>query len=151
MALALACLGCHTGTHQRLYSIAHVEIMDSSEQEIAAHVRHSFEQDGYELVKQDGGELVFERVANQREQTLYGRYGETLLMRVEILTEPMANGGHLVECDVYTVLGRRVSKLLKMSRRPYQKRLNRIKAAIALGLGPSEEVGDDKDEEDDET
>lgn len=145
MAVVLLLSGC-LGTGLSSNSTAYVMIKNADEQKIITHVLRGFADDGYRLATKtdeglvaDGyhldeptGEgLVFEREATRREQVLYGRYGETLIMRVVVSLRPLSDGSCMVESNAYMRLGIRVDKLLNMSRRPYQSQLNRIKRNIA--------------------
>jgi hypothetical protein len=127
LLLLSGCLSTHPGSS----SLAYVDIESSGADAIRAETLRVFADDGYRLADEPSGHLVFEREATQRDQVLFGRYGEQrLTMGVIVSIEPRRQGGCLVRADAYTLHDDREDKVPWVGRRPYQDLLNRVKASL---------------------
>jgi len=122
------CLSDNPGSR----SIAYVDILSQDAKAIRAATERVFADDGYKLVRQTETELVFEREATQRDQVMYGTYGEPLSMGVVVVLEPRRQGGILMRADAYALHPNSQIKVLRMARRPYQDLLDRVKASFAM-------------------
>jgi hypothetical protein len=125
------CLSDNPGSR----SIAYVDILSQDAKSVKAAAERVFADDGYKLVKQTEGELVFQREATQRDQVMYGTYGESLSMGVVVFLEPRRQGGILVRADAYALHPNSKIKVLRIARRPYQDLLDRVKASFAISGG----------------
>lgn len=124
LLMLTGCLSTHPGSS----SLAYVDIESHGPAAVQAETLRVFTDDGYELVRESGAMLAFEREATQRDRVLYGRYGEDLAMRVVVLIEPRRQGGSLVRADAYVLRGSFEDRVPRVGRRPYQDLLNRVKA-----------------------
>lgn len=116
-------------------SLAYVEVRSGTTAELRMGVLRVFQDDGYRLVTESGGSMIFEREATQRDQVMYGRYQEPLTMRVVVSIEPRRQGGCLVRADAYAMHDRDETKVMRIARRPYQEMLNRVKANQVTARG----------------
>ncbi len=116
-------------------SIAYVNITSHAAAAIRAETVRVFAADNYGLTRESAGELVFERKATQRDQIMYGRYDEPLVMRVVVSIEPQRQGGCVLRADAYALHDRDETKVLRIARRPYQDLLNRVKTNLVTALG----------------
>lgn len=136
LLLVAGCLSDNPGSS----SMAYVDINSSNEAAIRKATVRVFEDDGYTL-SESGGSLVFEREGTQRDQVLYKHYGDKILvMRVVVSIEPRRQGGYLVRADAFAVRDGQEDALLRMSRRPYQSQLNRVRASLVTSGGAVEET-----------
>ena len=127
LLLLTGCLSTHPGSS----SMAYVDIAKGGADVIRAEALRVFETEGYKPADGSSGVMVFEREATQRDQVVFGSYGQRLTMRVVVSIEPRPQGGHRVRADAYTVRNGFVDKMLRMSRRPYQKLLDRVESGVA--------------------
>jgi hypothetical protein len=116
-------------------SIAYVNITSHAAAAIRAETVRVFADDNYGLIRESGGQLVFERKGTQRDQVMYGRYEEPLVMRVVVFIEPQRQGGCVLRADAYALNDRDETKVLRIARRPYQDLLNRVKTNLVKALG----------------
>ncbi len=114
---------------------AFVEIFSHGVEAVRQETLRVFSEDNYQLTGAQDGILTFEREATQREQVMYGRYGETLSMRVFVTIEPRHTGGCGVMADAFVLRGSFEDKVLRMARRPYQDLLNRVRGNLATAQG----------------
>jgi hypothetical protein len=136
LLLVAGCLSDNPGSN----SLAYVDINSGSESAIRKEIVRVFEDDGYTL-SESGGDMMFERVGTQRDQVLYKHYGDDrLVMRVAVSIEPRRQGGYLIRAEAFAVRDGREDALTRMSRRPYQNQLNRVKASLIASGGPFEET-----------
>lgn len=127
LVLLAGCLSTHPGSS----SLAYVDIVSHGEEDVRAETIRVFEDEDYRLVQVTPSEMIFERPATQRERVLYGSYGAApVATRVVVAVEPRRQGGCLLRSDAYTLREGFVDKLPRMSRRPYQDLLNRVKASF---------------------
>ena len=131
LLLGSGCLSTHPGSS----SLAYVDIESHNVKAVQAETVRVFEDENYRLAPAPAGQLVFEREATQRDQVMYGRYGEPLTMRVVVTVEPRRLGGCLVRADAYALHGRDATKVMRVARRPYQDLLNRVKASLVTAAG----------------
>jgi hypothetical protein len=125
LLLLAGCLSTQPGSS----SLAHVVIESHGAAAVRAETVRVFTDDSYQLAGETSGVLTFEREATQREQVMYGRYGEDLSMRVVVSIESRRQGGCLLRADAFVVRGRSEDRVLRIARRPYQDLLNRVKAS----------------------
>jgi hypothetical protein len=125
------CLSTNPGSA----SLAYVDIESHGADEVRAETIRVFEDDNYQLVEESAGRLTFDREATQRDQVMYGHYGEQLSMRVVVSIEPRRQGGCLVRADAYALSGGSETKVIRMARRPYKDLLNRVKASLVKAGG----------------
>jgi hypothetical protein len=131
LLLLAGCLSDNPGSS----SIAYVNITSHAAAAIRAETVRVFAADNYGLTRESAGELVFERKATQRDQIMYGRYDEPLVMRVVVSIEPQRQGGCVLRADAYALHDRDETKVLRIARRPYQDLLNRVKANLTAARG----------------
>lgn len=129
LAMAAGCLSTHPGSS----SLAYVVIEGATLERVQAAAIAVFTADHYKVESSGEGRMVFVREASGRDQVRYGRYGESLQMRVDVSMERHDAGSVLVRADAYAVypesaLG--AQKLLKIAKIPYQRSLDRVKASV---------------------
>ena len=125
--------GC-ASTHPGSSSLAYVVVEGAELEDIRAETRRVFDDEFYEVERDQPNEIIFEREGTQRDKVLWGGYVERdLRMRVVVTFEPFAKGGVLVCADAYVVREGVISeteKIMRIGRRPYQDLLNRMKASL---------------------
>jgi hypothetical protein len=129
LLMAAGCLSTHPGSS----NLAHVVIDGVSMAAIREATVQVFTGDHYQLQSSGESGLVFTREGSRQDQVRYGRYGESLHMRVEVTLEPYGTQSILVRADAYAVPGGSAlgaTKLLKITRRPYQKLLDRVQKLV---------------------
>ena len=129
LVMTAGCLSTHPGSS----SLAHVVIDGVSMAAIREATVQVFTGDHYQLQSSGQSGLVFTREGSRQDQVRYGRYGESLHMRVDVIMEPYGARSVLVRADVYALHGGSTlgaTKLLKIARRPYQKLLNRVRKLV---------------------
>jgi hypothetical protein len=131
LLLMSGCLSDNPGSS----SIAYVNITSHAAAAIRAETVRVFADDNYGLTRESGGQLVFERKGTQRDQIMYGRYEQELVMRVVVTIEPRRQGGCVLRADAYALHDRDETKVLRIARRPYQDLLNRVKANLTAARG----------------
>ncbi len=131
LLLLTGCLSDDPGSS----SLAYVNITSHDAAAIGAEAVRVFADDGYTLARKTDQGLVFEREATQRDQVMYGTYGEKLAMRVVVSIEPRRQGGCLVRADAYALHDRNETKVMRVARRPYLDLLNRVKTNLVKALG----------------
>jgi hypothetical protein len=131
LLLLAGCLSDNPGSS----SIAYVNISSHAAAAIRAETVRVFADDNYGLTLESGGQLVFERKATQRDQIMYGRYDESLVMRVVVSIESQRQGSCVLRADAYALHDRDETKVLRIARRPYQDLLNRVKANLLAARG----------------
>jgi hypothetical protein len=120
LVVMTGCLSDNPGSR----SIAYVDILTHSESEIRAEAVRIFADDDYKLVRQTGKEMEFERDGTQRDQVMFGSYGDHLVMRIVVIIEPRRQGGYLVRADAYAVNSGDITKVMRVAKRPYQNLLD---------------------------
>ena len=129
VAAQLLC-GCQSMTHPGSSSLAFIEVQTSSLKRVHEATVRVFTAEQYEVMFSDEEEIVFIREGTSSDRLQYGRYQESLEMKVEVSLKPYGENKILVRADAYAVIGgsdRGAVKLLKIARRPYQKMLERVK------------------------
>lgn len=129
VAMLVGSAGC-LSTHPGSRSIAYVDITSHGIDAVHPEVIRVFADESYRLTDSSDGRLVFEREATQRDQVMFGTYGEHLSMRVVVLLESRRQGGTLVRADAYALHDRHATQVMRIARRPYQDLLNRVKASL---------------------
>ncbi len=134
LALSAGCLSTNPGSA----SLAYVEILGVPIEQVHAAALRVFRSESYQVESSSENECVFVREGTQRDRVQYGRYGQSLQMRVVVTLEDEGRNGVFVRADAYAVSGGSdvgATKLLRMARRPYVQLLERVKqAALAPGL-----------------
>ncbi len=123
------CLSTHTGSS----SLAYTLIEGASIQAVHNATERVFTAADYTLQSSAEDRMAFIRDGTSQDQLRYGRYGETLFMRVEVALEPQGVDSILVRADAYAVRGDSgfdTVKLLKMVRGPYQDLLDSVKETL---------------------
>jgi len=129
VGMTVGCLSTHPGSS----SLAYVVIDGSTEEAIREATVQVFTGDHYTLQSSGSGRMVFMREGSRQDQVRYGSYGNSLRMRVDVTMEPYGSGSVLVRADAYAERGESsfgAQKLLKITRRPYQKLLNRVQRLL---------------------
>ena len=133
MVAALIITGGCLSTLPGSSNFADVVIEGASIQAIRNATERVFSADHYTRQSSGEGNLVFVRDGTSQDKLRYGRYGETLFMRVEVALEPHGVDSILVRADAYAVRGDSgfdTQKLLKMVRGPYQDLLDSVKETL---------------------
>jgi hypothetical protein len=112
-------------------SLASVVIASHGPDAVRGETIRVFGDDGYALVADAGDVLTFEREPTQGDLVRYGRYGESITMRVVVMIQPRNVGGVLLRADASVLRDNGFEdKILRIARRPYQKLLDRVRASL---------------------
>lgn len=128
--------GCFS-TQPGSSSLASVVIYNTTMAAVQEATIQVFESENYEVTSKSEDQIVFVREGTQQDQIRYGRYEESLSMRVEVSLEPWRTSGVLVRADAYAVHGGSdfaAQKLMKIVKRPYQKMLDSIRESVTTSM-----------------
>lgn len=128
-ALCLAgCLSNSPGSS----STASVVVEHVPPQRIQPEIVRVFSGEQYEVLKDEGSPLVFERAATQRDKVLFGTFmTDTMKIRVEVTTDPYRSDSTLVCANAYVVLDGDVDRQIGMvGSGHYRGLLKQAKASI---------------------
>jgi hypothetical protein len=137
--------GCVSSNKPASASFAGVIISNYTPQEIRTATDTVFQQNGYQAMGEQGGALVYERQATEREQRQYAGFvgaheGEKVNIRVRVKIEanhPSPNS-YWLTCKAYAVLNpgqgvfETVTALFDFQSGPYEKLLDKVKGTVAL-------------------
>jgi hypothetical protein len=137
--------GCVSSNKPASASFAGVLISNHTPQEIRTATDTVFHQNGYQAMGEQGGALVYERQATEREQRQYAGFvgaheGEKVNIRVRVKIEanhPTADS-YWLTCKAYAVLNpgqgvfETVTALFDFQSGSYEKLLDKVKGTVAL-------------------
>ena len=119
--------------------MAWVEITGASIQQISAAAKKVFIQDGYEIVAEEPGKLVFEKSGSRMNDLTYGGLAnqEGVWVKIVVAIKERGNSTYWVSGDAFMVKNkdddffREEIKVLKLFGQEYQRLLNRVKKEAA--------------------
>ncbi len=137
--------GCVSSNRPASASFAGVLISNHTPQEIRTATDTVFQQNGYQAMGEQGGALVYERQATEREQRQYAGFvgaheGEKVNIRVRVKIEANHPGpnSYWLTCKAYAVLNpgqgvfETVTALFGFQSGPYETLLDKVKGTVAL-------------------
>jgi hypothetical protein len=125
---ALLIAGCQL-THPGSSSLAFIEIKGVPMERIRESVIQVFAEESYKVALPGRSWIVFTRDGTLNDRLQYGRYEESLTMRVEVSLGTYEDGV-LVRLDAFALQGgeaRGSVRVSKLVRRPYMRLLERVK------------------------
>jgi hypothetical protein len=133
-AAIIGCAGREI-TQGRAKGMAWVDISGKTPEQVAAAAKKVFIDDGYELIEQNGPELVFEKPGSRMQDFSYGGLlgQEGVWVKAVLKITAKDNDVCWVSCNAYMVKNRDdeffrdETKVLKAFGREYQQLLNRVK------------------------
>jgi hypothetical protein len=135
LLVVLLAAGCKSPPIAGQGSIAWVKIPGSGPAEIGQATKEVFTGDGYKLVREEQDQFLFEKPGNGWHELTYGGWGEGMVLRVHVLISP-ENAESLLHCRAYLVhqpgdkFFEDKHEVTRLGRGPYQKLLERVKAAL---------------------
>jgi hypothetical protein len=134
--------GCSSMNKPAEASFASVIIINQTPDTIRQAAIGVFQDNGYQMMPQADGSLVFEREATRREQIDYAGFagtqqGEKVDMRVRVNITVKDPGAYWLECKAYAVANpgqgvfEQSTPLFDFQGKPYQKLLNQVAARLA--------------------
>ncbi|MEJ0090259.1 MAG: hypothetical protein WDM80_11025 [Limisphaerales bacterium] len=146
VAVILVSGGCSSTSKPASASFAGVIISNHSAQQIRDATDSVFQQNGYRALGEQGGALVYEREATEREQREYAGFagaheGEKVNIRVRVKIEANEASSYWLTCKAYAICNpgqpvfETTTALFGFQSGPYQKLLDKIKGTVALPAG----------------
>jgi hypothetical protein len=133
--------GCASTDKPASASFASVIISNHTAQQIRDATDTVFQQNGYQVLGEQGGALVYEREATEREQRQYAGFvgaheGEKVNMRVRVKIETKDAGSYWLTCKAYAVCNpgqpvfETTTALFGFQSDPYQKLLDKVAGTV---------------------
>jgi hypothetical protein len=133
--------GCASADKPASASFAGVIISNHNAEQIRLATDTVFQQNGYQAMGEQGGALVYEREATEREQRQYAGFvgaheGEKVDIRVRVKIEVKAANSYWLTCKAYAVCNpgqpvfETVTALFGFQSGSYQKLLDKVKGTV---------------------
>jgi len=128
--------GCKSPPVAAEGSIAWVEITGHSHREITQATTMVLAKHGYRTLSENNEQLTYEKPGNAWNEIKDGNWGEGVNIRMQLFVTPQINEAYMLHCQVFYVRssGDRIfedkRKVWRMSRKPYQKLLDEVKASL---------------------
>ena len=115
-------------------SLASIVIDEAPLSQIRAETFRVFTKEQYRVANKSSRKIVFEREGTGHDRLKYGRYEESLVMRVVVVFESYGEDSTLIRADAFAVRGHfsRAQKLMRMDRFKYQRMLDDVQEAIPI-------------------
>jgi hypothetical protein len=136
LILAAMVGGCKSPPVAAEGSIAWVEISGHSHREITQATTMVLAKHGYRTLSENSEQMTYEKPGSAWNEIKDGNWGEGVNIRVQLFLTPQINEAYMLHCQVFYVRssGDRVfedkRKVWRMSRGPYQKLLDEVKASL---------------------
>jgi hypothetical protein len=123
-------------------SFASVVVINKTPEQIRQATISVFQDNGYQMIPQSDGSLVFQREATRREQIDYAGFagaqqGEKVDIRVRARVTVKDPSAYWLECKAYAVnnpgqgVFEQTTALFNFQSKPYQKLLNQVASRLA--------------------
>ena len=135
--LSLVCSGCAIFGGYSSGPLASVTISNQSQEKVEDATTAVFALDGYQAVKTDPGQIIFQRPASTEDNVAYGSlfFKRTVTERVIVSIRPRG-GSIIVSCTASLVenpgdwVGEDSHKIGKNRREPYERLLNSVRERL---------------------